>query len=189
MNITQEQSKAAGEIVELIAKKFGENRQIHPGTAITSGARLAGSFMFRSFNFTLNDIKPGSAVLSEQANEKGPVLINILGGTLANFGVNVDPGKMKSSSKVESNVSFIDTLNNVQQEAHEIMTQNKLSHEQMAYSCAMATAFLIKECRNDLPVESGFNTAIYGLVEGSKTYPPALNESGSSKKSFFKFWK
>ena len=71
MKITNEQNKAAGQIVELIASKFGKNRKIHPGTAITAGARLSGSFIFRSFNFSLKDIKPGTVVLSEQANEKG----------------------------------------------------------------------------------------------------------------------
>ena len=63
MNIKPEQQIAAGEIVDLIAEKIGTNRQIHSATAIAAGARLAGSFLFRSFGFKLGDIKPGTAVL------------------------------------------------------------------------------------------------------------------------------
>jgi len=174
MEFRKEQVTAAGDIVELIAEKFGSNRAIHPGTAISAAARLAGSFMFRSFGFNLTDIKPGTAVLSEQANEKGPALINVMGGSLINMGLHLDNEKINNSSNAQSNVSFPDSLNLIQQEAHDIMTGNTLSFEEMAYACAMATAFIVKECQNELPVESGFNTAIYGFIEGSKTCPPEL---------------
>lgn len=189
MNIANEQNKAAVEITELIANNFGTNRRIHPGTAISAGARLAGSFVFRSFNFNLNDIKPGTAVLSEQANEKGPILINVLGASLSNFGLNLDKDLISKSSKVDSNISFIETMNNIQSAAHDIMKQNNLNYEQMAYACAMATALIIKECKAELSIESGFNTAIYGFIEGSKTCPPLLNTNTSVKKRFLKFWK
>jgi hypothetical protein len=174
MNITKEQNIAAGEMVELIADKLGVNRQIHPGTAISAGARLAGSFYFRSLNLNLKDIQPGSAVLSEQANEKGPLLINTLGITLSGFGINLDEDSISAASKAESEKSFLESLNILQDEAHEIMSRNKLTQEQMAHACAMATAFIIKACKADLSAESGFNTAVYGFIEGSKTYPPPL---------------
>ena len=189
MQITKEQNEAAGSIIELIANEIGINRQIHPGTAIAAGARLAGSFMFRSFNFNLNNVSPGAPVLSEEANEKGPVLINILAVTLKNFGVNPDPGKMNTTSKVESNLTLVETLLRIQDQAQVIMNKYKLNPEQMAYSCAMATAFIIKECQNDLPVESGFHTAVYGFIEGSKTYPPEFGTPKAKKKSIFRFWK
>ena len=189
MQITEEQIKCADLIVELIANRIGKNRQIHPRTAITASARLAGSFMFRSFNLTLTNITPGTVVLSEVANEKGPALINVLAGILNNFEVNLDSTKMNSTSKVESNLSFLETLQLLQDQARVIMSQNNLNQEQMAYSCAMATAFIIKECRKDLPVESGFNTAVYGFIEGSKTCPPEFGTSQSRKKNIFAFWK
>ncbi len=179
MQITEAQNKAAGSIVELIVSRIGNNRQIQPGTAIAACARLAGSFMFRSFNLKLNNVSPGSVVLSEEANEKGPVLINVLGGTLNNFGINPDPVKMNSTSNADSNLSFLETLERLQDQAQVIMSQNNITQEQMAYSCAMATAFIIKECQNDLPVESGFHTAVYSFIEGSKTYPPDYVDSQS----------
>ncbi len=189
MQITKQQHKAATLIVELIAHKTGKNRQVHPATAIAAGARLAGSFMFRSFNLNLENISPGSAVLSEQANDKGPLLINVLAGTLDSFGISLDSIKINSTSQAESNLSFLETLERLQDPARAIMNQNHLSQEEMACSCAMATAFIIKECQNDLPVETGFHTALYGFVEGSKTFPPEFGISQPGKKSLFKFWK
>ena len=189
MQITEQQHKAAGEIIDLIAEELGEKRAIHPGTAITSCGRLAGSFLFRSFNLPTNNISPGTVVLSENANEKGPVLINILGWMLDNLNINIDSDKLKEFSHTESNLNFLDTLDLLQSRSISIMNQNNLSFEEMAYSCAMATAFIVKECQNDLKVEVGFNTAIYSFIEGSKTYPPEIQNTIPKKKNIFKFWK
>ena len=188
IQITEQEHKAANAIVELIATELGKNRAVHPVTAISSSARLSGSFMFRSFNFPVKDIAPGNPVLSEEANEKGPVLINILGWGLKNLGINIDNRKLNEFAKEESNLNFLDTLNLLQKKAAIIMDQNRLSFEQMAYSCAMATAFIIKECQHDLPVESGFNSAVYGFIEGSKTCPPEFANLPAKKKSIFRFW-
>ncbi len=174
MNFTKAHDMAAGEIVELILDKLGENRQIHPSAAISAAARLAGSFYFRSFNVDLNNQKPGSAVLSEQANEKGPLLLNVLSLSLSSFGIKLDKNSIRTSSKVESDLSFLDSLTIFQEKAHEIMNRNELTLEQMAHACAMATAFIIKECESDLSVESGFKTAVYAFIEGIKTCPPLI---------------
>jgi len=166
MQITEQQHKAAQKIFELIATELGKNRAVHPATAISSCARLSGSFMFRSFNLQLANVSPGNVVLSEEANEKGPILINFTGWMLNNLGINIDGKEFNKSSMTESNLSFLDTLKLLQNKAAEIMSQSKLDYEQMAYSCAMATAFVIKECQNDLEVQSGFNTATYSFIEG-----------------------
>ena len=189
MQITEQQHRAADEIIELIASKLGDNRAIHPGTAISSCARLAGSFLFRSFKFSMKDISPGTAVLSTEANEKGLVLINILGLTLSSLEVNIDSNKLNELPKGETKLDFLDALNLLQGKAVGIMNGQGLNFELMAYSCTMATAFLIKECQRDLAVESGFNTAIYGFIEGCKTCPPELSNSVKKKNGFFSFWK
>ena len=189
MQITEQQHKASQKIVELISAKIGKNRAVHPATAISSCARLSGSFLFRSFNFQLANVSPGNAVLSDEANEKGHVLINFIGGMLNNLGVNINGEELEEQPVEESNLSFLDTLNLLQDKAAEIMIENKLDYEQIAYSCAVATAFIIKECQNDLAVQSGFNTAIYSFIEGSKTYPPEFPKLKSKKKSIFNFWK
>jgi hypothetical protein len=55
------------------------------------------------------------------------------------------------------------------------MKKHSLDFEGMAFACAMATGFIIKECSKDMLPESGFHTAVYSYIEGSKTYPPELS--------------
>ena len=189
MQFTEQQHTASSEIVELIAKELGENRAVDSVAAISSCARLTGSFMFRSFNLALKDVKLGNVVLSEEANEKWPELVNIVAWKLSTYGIEMDSKKVNDSPIAESKFNFLDNLNLLQNKAAAIMNKNKLDFEQMAYSCAVATAFVIKECQHDLTLESGFNTAIYGIIEGCKTYPPDLSDKSSKKKSIFSFWK
>lgn len=68
MDISERVNNATGAIVDLIANKIGQNRAIHAETAIASSSRLAGSFLFRSFNFNLAGLEEGSVLLSEEAN-------------------------------------------------------------------------------------------------------------------------
>ena len=86
-------------------------------------------------------------------------------------------------------MNFLDTLNLLQSKAAAIMSENNLDFEQMAYSGAIATSFIIRECQHDLAVEVGFNTAVFGFISGCKTYPPDLLTAAHKKKNFFKFWK
>jgi hypothetical protein len=172
MNISKEQNEAVNDIVELIALKLGnENRELNIVDAISTCARLSGSLLFRSFDFDIKDAKPGSVILSENANIKGPELVNITHTVLHNFGITIDNQKMNSSSGEETEIIFLDAINLVQNQALEIMKKHKLSYEQLAHSTAIATAFIIQQSPS-LPAESGFGKAIYHYIEGSKTYPP-----------------
>ncbi len=172
MNISKEQNEAVNDIVELIALKLGnEKRELNIVDAISTCARLAGSLLFRSFDFQIKDAKPGSVMLSENANIKGPELVNITHAVLQNSGITIDNQKMNSSSGEETKIDFLDAINLVQNQALEIMNKYKLSYEQLAHSTAIATAFIIQQSPN-IPAETGFGKAIYHYIEGTKTYPP-----------------
>ena len=189
MQITEQHHNAANEIIELIADLIGKNRVIHPGTSITSCARLSGSFLFRSFEFSLDNIKPGNIVLSEQANEKGPILVNLVEWILGNLNITIDKEEFEKNTKAESNLDFLESLNLLQNEALKVMQKYNLDFEQMAYACALSTAFIIKECQQELNAVSGFHTAIYSFIEGSKTCPPEFSNQNTKRKSIFSFWK
>ena len=181
MEITKNQNDAVNDIVEMVVTVIGKgSREIDTTEAISSTARLAGSFLFRSFGFKIDNTKPGTVMLSEEANQKVPQLINITHAVLQNFGIQIDKNRMSNGETIQSESKFVDIISKIQTPALEIMKKNNLSYEQMAQSVAIATAFIIQQSKN-IASEKGFGTAIYHYIEGSKTYPPEF-EGNSEKK-------
>jgi len=178
MEITNNQNKAVNDIVEMVVSVIGNgSRELDTTEAISSTARLSGSFLFRSFDFKINDAKPGTVMLSENANTKGPQLVNITHAVLQNFGIQINNDVMSNGIQKRAESNFVDVIGKIQTPALEIMKKNDLSYEQMAQSAAIATAFIIQQSSNISP-EEGFGTAIYHYIEGSKTFPPEFsNES------------
>lgn len=175
MEITQNQNKAVNDIVEMAVSIIGNgSRELDTTEAISSTARLAGSFLFRSFGLIINDVKPGTVVLSEEANTKGPQLVSITHAVLHNFGIQIDESKMSGGNQKEATSNFVDVITRMQTPALEIMKANDLNYEQMAQSAAIATAFIIQQSSNITP-EEGFRTAIYHYIEGTKTFPPEFS--------------
>jgi hypothetical protein len=98
LQITEEQNRAAGDFVDLIAGQLGAGRAIHPETAIAASARISGSLLLRSFGFDLESQEPGTVLLSNEANEKGPNLVNLLGALLAKNKVELNSTKLGGAS-------------------------------------------------------------------------------------------
>ncbi len=121
--------------------------------------------------------------------KKGLILFNFLQWLLKISGTDIDKHKLSQFPKAESDLNVMDTLNLLQNKAMVIMNQYKFSFEEMAFVCAMSTAFIINECKKQLAVESGFNTAVFGFIEGSKTFPPPFSNESGKTKNIFKFWK
>ncbi len=175
MEITKNQNDAVNDIVEMVVNVIGNgSRELDTTEAISSTARLAGSFLFRSFGFKINDAKPGAVMLSEEANIKGPQLVNITHAVIQNFGIQIDNNKMSSGNQKHAESNFVDVISKMQVPALDIMKKRELSYEQMAQSTAIATAFIIQQSSNITP-EEGFGIAIYHYIEGSKTNPPDFN--------------
>jgi hypothetical protein len=172
MNITDSQNQAISLIIELIADALGNNREAHAATVVSTAGRLTGSFLLRSFDFDLTDVKPGTVMLSNEANEMGPKIVDLVGAVIEAFGVTIDREKMNSIKPEKSQLNFLEALEKVQDAAIAIMQIEGLSYEQMTECCAIATAFLVKDSKDVLIPESGFTTAILGIIEGSKTAPP-----------------
>jgi hypothetical protein len=171
--LSKQQIHAAQEFVHTTADALSTNQGVHAETAVAGLARMAGTFLFRSFGFPLSEIQPGQVVLSEVANEKGPVLIDILGSALTQIGVALDEGKLgdESSAKSQPNQSFLETQRLLEPRFIAIQKRYGLAQQEAAEACAVATALLIQDCSQVLDPNDAFNLAIYGFIEGAKTAP------------------
>jgi hypothetical protein len=146
---------------------------VHVETAIAATARMAGTYLFRSFGFDIPGSKPGSPVLSEEANQKGPELVNILGGVLAANGIQIDKAALDEapSSDHEPHLTFLETQPELEAVYEKIRQKHGLSFQEAAWASAAATAGLIIQGAGVLEPAIGFNLGVYGFIEGSKTVP------------------
>jgi hypothetical protein len=188
---TQAQLRAADQYVEIVLKALRSGKGVHSETAIAAAARMAGTFLFRSFNFSLADVKPGSAVLSDAANDHGPVLIKTLSAGLAGLKVSLDQSRLSGKIPKENSpqISVTETQALMERQFREVSHKIGLTPEQSAHACALAAARLIQRTSGVLDPNVGFSVAAYGFVEGSKTAPIPLDDRQADGKPWYKLWK
>lgn len=171
--ITQPQIDAAQAFGNAVIAALQTERGVHAETAIAAAARMAGTFLFRSFGFDLKGIAPGQAVLSEAANTAGPGLIRVLSGALAEIGIALDEQKL-GAGQLDANrpaLDFLATQARLEPRFAAIRAQHGLSLTEAADAAAIATAFLIHQCARVLDPSAAFGVAVYGFIEGTKTAP------------------
>jgi len=188
---TQPQLRAADSYVDIVVKSLRTDKGVHSETAIAAAARMAGTFLFRSFDFPLKDVKPGSAVLSDAANDRGPLLLQTLGAGLSALKVNLDSSKLSANVPNENQpqLSVSETQSRVEAQFRDVSENLNLTPEQSAHACALAAARLIHMTSTALDPHIGFSVAAYGFVEGSKTAPAPLAGIENRSKPWYKFWK
>lgn len=175
MALSQAQLNAAGEFGTTAMQAFDRDGTFPAETVIAAVARMAGSFLFRSFELPLSGIQPGAVVLSEEANQQGPRLIQLLSAVLQSLGVPLDQSKLSAAQGSAKSVkeSFLQTQGVLEMRFAEICEKDDLTDGEAADSAAVATAVLIKNCAKLLDPHVGFSIAVYGFIEGSKTAPAA----------------
>ncbi len=195
MKISGAQHKAAGEFVDLVAENAGSGgRAVHPETAIACCGWVAGTLLFRSFNFQITPSEAGTVVLSNEANEKGPLLMNTLGAYLAHHGIELDPaaiGGEKMDRGSEPKLTIVEALSLLQAGAMSIIHKYGLDLEDGAQSAALATGFIVSQCVSGIGATTAFNRAVFSFIEGTKTVPPVMDGVDSPsrpKKPWYKFW-
>jgi len=181
---TQAQWQAAERIAELVIATLRTERGIHAETAIASAARLGGTFLFRSFGLRTDGIKPGTAVLSDLANEHGPLLVQTLGTALGRLGVSVDQSAISKPIPPQNapHLSVLETQAALEAPATTLAERSQLDRQGAAHACALAAAILIQKAQYVLHPDVGAAIAVYGFVEGSKTMPPPLAERASDRR-------
>ncbi len=171
--ITQPQIDAAQAFGNAVIAELQTGRGVHAETAVAAAARMAGTFLFRSFGFDAGAFVPGQAVMSEAANTAGPGLIRVLAGALAELGIPLDEQKL-AAGQLDANrpsLDFLATQARLEPRFAAIRAQHGLSLTEAADAAAIATAFLIHQCARVLDPSAAFGVAVYGFIEGTKTAP------------------
>lgn len=145
-------------------------------SAVAAMARMAGTYYFRSFGYAALQLQPGQAVLSQEASEKGPELMNLTHAVLTNLGLKIDDdvvrrGLQQPDDRHQPVMDFASTQPRLEAAFAPIKAQHGLSSVEAGKAAAAATALLIYNCRDVLPPAVAFGIAVYGFVEGTKTTP------------------
>lgn len=144
--------------------------RLHAETLIVSTARMAGSLMYKSFGFD-KSIKPGTSVLSDQANTQGPKLMNMMFITLKGLGHQIGEEHLNKeflSSKL-SQLSFKESHDRLAPFFLKYCEVAPISLSDAAFGAAIAAGILVHDCQEVLPADKGAALAVYGFVEGVKT--------------------
>src|SRR5512140_1942015 len=85
----QKLSDSGREYANATIRALAQPGGVHAPTVIAACARMAGTYLFRSFDLKLKGVQPGQVVLSEEANRHSPMLLRVAAGILANLGVTI----------------------------------------------------------------------------------------------------
>lgn len=145
-------------------------------SVVAAMARMAGTYYFRSFGYAAMQLQPGQAVLSQEASEKGPELMNLTHAVLSNLGVKIDDDGVRRGFQQPDDrhvpvMDFASTQPRLEAAFAPIKAQYELSNVEAGKAAACATALLIYNCRDVLAPTIAFGIAVYGFVEGTKTTP------------------
>ncbi|MES2919055.1 MAG: hypothetical protein V4729_10620 [Pseudomonadota bacterium] len=145
-------------------------------SAIAGMARMAGTYYFRTFGYAAMQLQPGQAVLSAEANEKGPELMNLTHALLERLGLRINDAEVRRTLAATQEahkpvMDFASTQLRLERAFAPIKAQYGLSNEDAGKAAACATALLIHNCQQVLAPAIGFGIAVYAFVEGTKTTP------------------
>jgi hypothetical protein len=177
--LSKQQLDSAQEFATAAIATMRTPEGLHPGTVIAATARMAGTFLFRSFRLPLPPLPPGQPVLSENANTTLPSLVDATARLLARIGISLEGfrGDAPVAPKDQPTLGFLETQRVLDPAFRPIQVRFGFDDEQTAYALTAATALLIRHCAKALDPQVGFAIAIYSYVEGAKTVPLPLPHS------------
>jgi hypothetical protein len=167
------QIEAAAEFNRGLISKLANEKGVHAETAISAASRMAGTFILRSTGLPLGNLKPGSPVFSDLANDQGQQVLALADQTLASLGVRIDARKVDYdlSPEHEPHMNLMEMQSLLDPGFRAIAVEFGLTEAQAAGSLAISAAILIQQCAGFLDPHVAYAVAVYGMVEGSKTVP------------------
>ncbi len=182
------QYKRLGEAADFFNQTFRKllvtERGIQAETIIASASRMAGTMLFRSFNFA-GKFEPGTPVLSSEANEFGPRLMHLMFAAIKAAGQAIDEAALNKDflTTSMSQLSLRQTQERLDPMVLAYCKATSLPFKDAAFALATAAGILAYDCRPALALEKGAAIAVYGLVEGCKTAPIPLSDAPASTSS------
>lgn len=177
INLSKQQIDAAQEFSTATIEGLKLPNGVHPGTVVAATARMGGTYLFRSLGLKLPGVKPGQFVLSVEANEQWPQLINIAADALSKMRIEID--NTQAGKEIEPThkpmLEFLETQKKLEPMYAPIKDRYGFSMQEAAYSVAVATALLINHAKKFLDPTTAFNIAVNGFVEGAKTAPEPVD--------------
>lgn len=150
--------------------------KVQATSVIAAVARMAGTYYFRSFGYAGMQLQPGQAVLSDEANAKGPELMHLAHEVLARLGVRLPDAEVRAALEKPAGahvpvLDFAYTQPRLERAFAPIKAQHGLSSVEAGKAAACAVALLIYNSQAVVPPALAFGLAVYGFVEGTKTAP------------------
>jgi hypothetical protein len=155
---------------------------VHPPTVISACSRMAGTYLFRSFELNLNGVQPGQVVLSAEASQHSPMLLRVAAGILSNLNVTIadSPTAPSRDEVTQPTQEFLQTQRLLEPLFAPIRVRHDLTTRQAAQAAAIAVALLIHHFVKQLEPNTAFGIAAIGFIEGCKTAPDPVELAGGA---------
>lgn len=183
--------RAAREFRDHVYAKLTNEKGVHADTALSAMGRMAGTFLLRSFGLPMENLEPGTPVLSDLANEHGPALIGLLQLVVQENGIALDMEKVKAANgPADAHLTTLQMQELLEDGLIAIARQHGLDDAMAARAAAIAAGYLVKDTAEVLDPSAAFGIAAYAFVEGAKTVPRKLPEGSAppKKKPWWKPW-
>ena len=173
---TDADASVAKELADVSLRALTVDGNVHPGSLIAATARMAGTYLFRSFRLVVTGAQPGQPVLSAVANAQGPVLLRIAGAIVTASGIALDEktAGLPIQPRHQPRQSFLETQRLLEPAYRAITDRSGMSDYEGARASAVAAGMLICQCTKVLNANEGFRIAAFAFVEGTKTAPDPL---------------
>ena len=170
---TDAHANVARELANASLRALASEGNVHPGTLIAATARMAGTYLFRSFDLDVSGAQPGEVVLSVAANTQVPVLIRIAAAIVTKAGIALDDktAALPVQPQHTPRRPFLDTQRLLEPSYRAITGGSGMSDYEGARASAVAVGMLIPRCIKVLEANEAFRIAAYAFVEGAKTAP------------------
>jgi hypothetical protein len=169
-------SECGKELAIATVPAFTSSGGVHIPTMIAACARMAGTYLFRSFHLTVGAAAPGDAVLSLAATEASPLLLRTCAGILKSLGTDIasDPSEPLGGERNQPQKTFLATQAILDPLYAPAKVKFSLSDRQMAQAAAVAAGVLVHHFAEHVEPNRAFGIAAVAFTEGSQTVPAPL---------------